>query len=89
MDRQELRIEDSVGKNTPAYGAGRRGMSKGSRGNKDQRDKRKTGKVLGFERQCQSVSRRWCYCSFHLKRIKIKKIPLDLARGITCDLSVE
>lgn len=32
LDRQELRIKDSVGENTPAYGAGRRATSKEGRG---------------------------------------------------------
>lgn len=76
-------MKDSPGKNTPTYGTGRRGMSKGVRGNEDQRGKKKTGRAPGFKKQCQRVSKRCCYYLIHLKRIRVNKIPLDLARGIT------
>lgn len=57
MARQELRIKDSAGKNIPTYGTGRRGMSKGVRGNEDQRDKKETGRALGFENNVREFQR--------------------------------
>lgn len=88
LDRQELRIKDSVGENTPAYGAGRRATSKEGRGVliKEERGKLGTSwdlkdKARGFQRDGPNVSG-------HLRRIKVKEIPLDLARGTLGDLSV-
>lgn len=46
------------------------------------------GNVPDVKRQGTRVSKKRCYCFGPFKEIKTKETPLDLAGGITVDLSV-
>lgn len=49
----------------------------------------KLGKLWDLKNKVRGFQRNGATASIHLKRIKLKKIPLDLPRGITGEPSVE